>query len=1045
MNPELLDLDQKVQKAEQLKQTIDGMQADQEQLKLQKIADYKQLVEEIDTLEKQLQLLSITFEEEKQQEFTALQDRIYILMAAKDELQALNQEIATTSTNQTTSPSPTPPPAKEKSSFWDFGKLFSKEERSDATGKNLWRIGAWLGIVWAAKRLWGKVSGSSEKKSESSEPWFIKRTLKKIGKRVMYGVWWLVVFSQRDNIRDLWRWLLGKENMTTDNAAITNKEKQTKQREKLDSKAKNNFTFLWEWIIDYHSSINPDFEKTQFSVHHQNKPWITPMLLDGLYKNIGDIHSVGSFTDEKRRERRERFNSTLWSLIGQKKKEVLNYLTPDQLKWFFGLNDTDITENWLSAQWWELVTQHRESAKDKLWYQQTQWFLQTKVYLSHVEGELAYQITKKALEDQNKTADKASILEALDDDVFQKEFVEDQMDKDFYDIWLWELGGLLQSKYSIDNSADTETIALVQEVLDAKEELMGDTFDTIVKPEDISQNKEALLVICTGALGVTKNKELREETNLWFSDVFWQLFSSEDALEDRIKDNLWGNILLDRYATEITALQTKIETGEATVEDIRSLEKVVQQLYQFQIDLKTGHNMSIDIKKRDGGEIVVNILEAWETLVEWTFREHNGVRDYALTWAWLGILGYTITHPRRVTWFTIKWVWRWLSHGVWITGSLAESVLRNKIRRMNYRMSSTPWLRRINFMRFRKNPEAMYEAFKRWYISLNDAATISARYAKNTWWNRWRKQKRVDSPLSDVVANNRSLFLKDVFTEKWTKIKLLNKHIDHKAWRELFFNRWMTGQRFLDIQNTLKSYDKLLSKWSLTPQSRKILETLVQTRKVWLSQLTSIIRSENITKLNALGQLDPKKTTKFIKALAKHGSVEKAQKVLAGKAIEQAPELTKLGKTLKYKADDLIKRAKTLWTWDQLWASYNRVAAQITEWSNKSLATMSIDQAKQFDTFFSKMSWDALSELFSYGWKQSDELLSVLIKFGNEDFLVLSSKVRAISWITVADDVLKQSALVRDIQAMHNNWTVKAIGKFVPEIIWFMKKLAKVF
>jgi hypothetical protein len=38
-------------------------------------------------------------------------------------------------------------------------------------------------------------------------------------------------------------------------------------------------------------------------------------------------------------------------------------------------------------------------------------------------------------------------------------------------------------------------------------------------------------------------------------------------------------------------------------------------------------------------------------------------------------------------------------------------------------------LRKINFLRFGKNPEAMFEAFKLGYISLDDAATIASRKA----------------------------------------------------------------------------------------------------------------------------------------------------------------------------------------------------------------------------------------------------------------------------------------------------------------------------
>jgi hypothetical protein len=55
------------------------------------------------------------------------------------------------------------------------------------------------------------------------------------------------------------------------------------------------------------------------------------------------------------------------------------------------------------------------------------------------------------------------------------------------------------------------------------------------------------------------------------------------------------------------------------------------------------------------GNMVVNVMEAGETLVQWTFREHNGLWDIACTAVGLGMIGYVVTHPRKIARHTLKW------------------------------------------------------------------------------------------------------------------------------------------------------------------------------------------------------------------------------------------------------------------------------------------------------------------------------------------------------------------------------------------------------
>jgi hypothetical protein len=58
MNPDILELAQKVQLAEEQKEEIATLQPDQEALKLQKIAEHEQLLSDIHAIEQALILVS---------------------------------------------------------------------------------------------------------------------------------------------------------------------------------------------------------------------------------------------------------------------------------------------------------------------------------------------------------------------------------------------------------------------------------------------------------------------------------------------------------------------------------------------------------------------------------------------------------------------------------------------------------------------------------------------------------------------------------------------------------------------------------------------------------------------------------------------------------------------------------------------------------------------------------------------------------------------------------------------------------------------------
>jgi hypothetical protein len=58
--------------------------------------------------------------------------------------------------------------------------------------------------------------------------------------------------------------------------------------------------------------------------HHPETTGITPMLLDGMYDDIGDMHSVGALNTEKWKKRRNIFNN----ILSDGQDALLNHFTP---------------------------------------------------------------------------------------------------------------------------------------------------------------------------------------------------------------------------------------------------------------------------------------------------------------------------------------------------------------------------------------------------------------------------------------------------------------------------------------------------------------------------------------------------------------------------------------------------------------------------------------------------------------------------------------------------------------------------------------------
>ncbi len=867
-----------------------------EVLKTQEMIDAKkenekQVAERIQKHQEAMKKLKAQFfEEEKQSGLNKIDESINQLKQTATnvygekfdiETKALQATIQKPTNKPTPSPEkkekPNPTPPEEEKNFFEKGiDEIKKDYNEGKWGKlALKGIGAYAIYrgVKAIRSRWKELVNKKNNKTEKTDdsPRY-KKLRDNIKRPLGIGLWGLTLFSQRDNLKDRRKSLRNKDGpKTTKPETITNPEQQKEQLEK--SKHKKEYAVIGKNIVQYHAALNPDYKANTLSPLNPKLPGVTPMLLDGMYNNIEEITSPWSMHSEKRKKRREHFND----LIAKKSSDALWFIQGEVLE-AIGITQEHISGKELTEEGREIVDKN----KDKLRALQSQWFMDTKIYLHHIEWQLAYQLTKKALEKQNKPTTPDDIEDALEDDDFQEKYIEKELHTILSGHHLFDLPKIIEA-YQLSSEPNPEIQKEVTRINEEKEDLVDDTFDEIEGSDDILDKKSELLAICEWAIEMTKDEDLRENTNLRLTDVIGQSFGTDGAIQDRVNESLGANYRRDAFGAEIQKIQTKITNGSATMKDIQNLEELIDSMYQFKQTVEIGGKTMIETEQKDGS-VIVNITEWWETLFQRTIKQFQwDWLDIAQWSAVIALSGYVVTHRVKTLKLAGKLVANIVSVAYAPLWSAINRAVENRVRRYYYRKSQTPVIRKWQFMKYGKSPDTLVEAFKNGRISLEDAAKIAEiKSQKKAWIEAPRKRKRKDTKFFDATntANNKKQLIQKAFEYKGKDFDLIEKYVDEKTRRELLFKH---KNDLGSVEDLMKQYDDLIegATWSLSEKQKILLQKIISKNKIPLERMKQII-NEDFIKSFHLEWLDEKQlqslARKLPSLLKKRGSIGKIAK-----------------------------------------------------------------------------------------------------------------------------------------------------------------------
>ncbi len=611
---------------------------------------------------------------------------------------------------------------KQRNRFKRQIDSFRDETEENHALKNTARIVWWVGVIalgiWWIKKLFGR--GKKKEKTEDVE----KKEKKSRWKRALlwwwWILWWVLVWKNRDTIKDRFSGLFGWEEPKEWDGETENLEDSWKEfAEKLTDAEKlvyNNFAdqvndFYESWAGVFPDELQRDkLGSSSFEVYENEKiPWIVPFMLNNRYTRHGWIDALlseSAFYEEAGLTSDD--DGMIQKIKNRTADQIGGFLAP--IAWridgmmpvfinFKTSGSVDDLVNWIA---WSPEAR----AAIRLAFRKSIMVIS---YLNSKEKGLKNSIAKEILsqEDpsfaQKSSEDQNDIIEdKINDEDFCRENI-DPVIEEFRSKSLYEWIKFLKEKNCLDATIDSDTQEVIDAIEERKKELLDQDDEGNNWIEDIKSEFESGKLSDEGKEDLDELLENFEKdidnvgSKSWYNKYIplMNFFDPSDQIMEKIMNSWDYDANVKVFRDKIVAIREKSENWTLVESDLDELKNTIDEYYAFQTSLAMSQTNIEEVVDENGNKI----LRRWNTIViSWESLYHGGElfveKKYIEWWlivAWAVVSLDITTYPIRLAVWLFRWriakspslrfgytVWKFiLKQGAKLTGRSLNIAMRN--------------------------------------------------------------------------------------------------------------------------------------------------------------------------------------------------------------------------------------------------------------------------------------------------------------------------------------------------------------------------------